>query len=78
MTEHCWDHAFDCMLRISLLHYMHLHAWRVCPQITVDQLKTELAGTYDFVLLFPPQGQKGPLRTTTVQSKQTLTQVLLA
>ncbi len=71
-------HAFYCMLGISLLHYVHRHARRVCPQITVDQLKTELAGIYDVVLLYPPQGQKGPPRTAIVQSKQTLTQVLLA
>jgi len=71
-------HAFYCMLGISLLHYVHTHAQRVCPQITIDQLKTELAGIYDFVLLYPPQGEKGPPRTATVQSKQTLTQVLLA
>jgi len=71
-------HAFYCMLGISLLHYVHSHARRVCQQITVDQLKAELAGIYDFVLLYPPQGQKGPPRTASVQSKQTLTQVLLA
>jgi hypothetical protein len=64
-------HAFYGMLRISLWHDVHLHARRVCPQITIDQLKTELADIYDFVLLYPP-------RTATVQSKQTLTQGLLA
>ena len=36
------------------------------------------ADIYDVVLLYPPQGDKGPPRTATVQSKQTLTQVLLA
>ena len=61
-----------------LLNYLHTHATRVCPEITVEQMKAELAGIYDFVLLYPPQGDKGPPRTATVQSKQTLTQVLLA
>jgi len=81
---YCWTdhkirvHAFYCMLGVSLLNYVHTHAKRVCPQITVEQMKAELAGIYDFVLLYPPQGDKGPPRTATVQSKQTLTQVLLA
>ena len=71
-------HAFYCMLGVSLLNYVHTRARGVCPQITIEQLKTELADIYDVVLLYPPQGDKGPPRTATVQSKQTLTQVLLA
>ena len=31
-----------------------------------------------FVLLYPPQGEKGPNRVATVLSKQTLTQQALA
>jgi transposase len=81
---YCWTdhkiriHAFYCMLGVSLLNYVHTHAKRVCPQITIEQMKTELADIYEFVLLYPPQGDKGPPRTATVQSRQTLTQVLLA
>ena len=71
-------HAFYCMLGISLLNYLHAQARRVCPRITVEQMKTELEGIYEFALLYPPQGEKGPHRTATVQSKQTLTQQMLS
>ncbi len=71
-------HAFYCMLGISLLGYLHSQAKRVCPQITVEQMKSELEGIYEFALLYPPQGEKGPYRTATVQSKQTLTQQMLS
>jgi transposase len=71
-------HAFYCMLGISLLNYLHAQARRVCPRITVEQMKAELEGIYEFALLYPPQGEKGPHRTATVQSKQTLTQQILS
>ncbi len=71
-------HAFYCMLGISLLSYLHAQARKVCPQITVEQMKAELEEIYQFVLLYPPQGEKGPYRTATIQSKQTLTQQMLA
>jgi hypothetical protein len=71
-------HAFYCMLGISLLNYIHAQARRACPRITVEQMKTELEGIYEFALLYPPQGDKGPYRTATVQSKQTLTQQILS
>jgi transposase len=71
-------HAFYCMLGISLLSYLHAQARRVCPQITVEQMKAELEGIYEFALLYPPQGEKGPYRTATVHSKQTLTQKILS
>jgi transposase len=71
-------HAFYCMLGISLLNYLHAQALKVCPQITIEQLQTELNQIQQFVLLYPPQGEKGPYRTATVQSKLTLTQQVLA
>jgi len=71
-------HAFYCMLGISLLNYLHAQARPVCPRITVEQMKAELEGIYEFALLYPPQGDKGPYRTATVQSKQTLTQQMLS
>ena len=71
-------HAFYCMLGLSLLNYVHSRARRVCPQITVEQLKKELSEIHDYVLLYPPQGEKGPPRTVTVRGKQTFTQLLLA
>ena len=71
-------HAFYCMLGISLLNYLHAQAKTACPQITVEQMKDELEGIYQYILLYPPQGEKGPYRTATVQSRQTLTQTMLA
>ena len=71
-------HAFYCMLGISLLNYLHAQAQKVCPQITVEQLKDELQDIRQYTLLYPPQGDKGPYRTATIQDKLTLTQTLLA
>jgi transposase len=71
-------HAFYCMLGISLLNYLHTQARRVCPRITVEQMKAELEQIYEFALLYPAQGEKGPHRTATVQSKKTFTQQILA
>lgn len=71
-------HAFYCMLGISLLSYVQAEARKACPQITIEQMKAELKEIYEFVLLYPPQGEKGPYRTATVQSKKTLTQQMLA
>jgi transposase len=71
-------HAFYCMLGISLLNYLHVKSQSVCPQITVEQMKAELEAIHQFILLYPPQGEKGPHRTATVQSKQTLTQLMLS
>jgi hypothetical protein len=44
----------------------------------MEQLLEELQQMQQFVLLYPPQGEKGPNRVTTVLSKQTLTQQSLA
>jgi transposase len=71
-------HAFYCMLGISLMNYLHAQVQKVCPQITVEQLKDELEDITQCVLLYPPQGDKGPYRTATIQNKLTLTQALLA
>ena len=57
---------------------MHAQAQKVCPQITVEQMKEELEGIHEFVLLYPPQGDKGPNRHAIVQGRQTLTQSMLA
>ncbi len=43
----------------------------------MEQLLDELRQIQQFVLLYPPQGDKGPQRATTVLSKQTLTQQAL-
>jgi transposase len=71
-------HAFYCMLGISLMNYLHAQVQKVCPRITVEQLKDELRDITQYVLLYPPQGEKGPYRTATIQNKLSLTQTLLA
>ena len=71
-------HAFYCMLGISLLQHLHKHAQSAWSGISTEQLLEELRQIQQFVLLYPPQGEKGPNRVATVLSKQTLTQQALA
>jgi transposase len=71
-------HAFYCMLGISLLQHLHKQAQAAWNGISMDQLLEELRQIQQFVLLYPPQGDKGPNRVATVLSKQTLTQQALA
>ncbi len=71
-------HAFYCMLGISLLQYLHKQAQAAWNGISMDQLLEELRQIQQFVLLYPPQGDKGPHRVATVLSKLTLTQQALA
>ena len=71
-------HAFYCMLGISLLQYIHKQAQAAWNGISVEQLLEELRQIQEFVLLYPPQGEKGPKRVATVLSKQTLPQQALA
>lgn len=67
-------HAFYCMLGISLLQYIHRQAQAAWPGLSIDQLLEELRQINQFVLLYPPQGDKGPNRVAIVLSKQTLPQ----
>ena len=55
-------HAFDCMLGISLLHYLHKQAQAGWADLSLEQLLEELAEIKQLVLLYPPQGEKGPPR----------------
>src|SRR5438093_2020697 len=71
-------HAFYCMLGISLLKYIHKQAQAAWPGLSMDQLLEELRQIQQFVLLYPPQGEKGPPRAAVVRSKQTLPQQQLA
>jgi transposase len=71
-------HAFYCMLGISLLQHLHKQAQAAWDGISMEQLLEELRQIQQFVLLYPPQGDKGPSRVATVLSKQTLTQQALA
>jgi len=71
-------HAFYCMLGISLLQYIHKQAQAAWDGISMEQLLEELRQIQQFVLLYPPQGAKGPNRVATVLSKQTLPQQALA
>jgi hypothetical protein len=57
---------------------VHAQVQKTCQQITVEQLKNELQDILQFVFLYPPQGDKGPYRTATIQSKLNLNQSLLA
>jgi transposase len=70
-------HAFYCMLGISLLHYLHKQAQAAWADLSLEQLLEELAEIKQFVLLYPPQGEKGPARTAYVLSQQTLAQQAL-
>jgi transposase len=71
-------HAFYCMLGISLLQHLHKQAQSAWNGISTEQLLEELRQIQQFVLLYPPQGEKGPNRVATVLSKQTLAQQALA
>ena len=71
-------HAFYCMLGVSLLQYVHKQAQIAWDGISMEQLLQELQQIQQFVLLYPPQGEKGPNRVSTVLSKQTLAQQSLA
>lgn len=70
-------HAFYCMLGISLLQYVHQQAKAAWADLSVEQLLEELEQIKQFVLLYPPQGEKGPPRTAYVLSQQTLAQQAL-
>ena len=52
-------HAFYCMLGISLLQYVHHQAQAAWAGISTEQLLQELRQIQEFVLLYPPQGEKG-------------------
>ena len=71
-------HAFYCMLGISLLQYLHRQSQAVWPGLSLEQLLEELRQIQQFILLYPPLGEKGPNRVATVLSKQTLAQQALA
>jgi hypothetical protein len=71
-------HAFYCMLGISLLQQLHKQAQAAWNGISMEQLLEELGQIQQFVLLYPPQGDKGPNRVATVLSKQTFPQQELA
>jgi hypothetical protein len=69
-------HAFYCMLGISLPQYLHRESGKVWPGLSVEQFLKELRQIQQFVLLYPPLGDKGPNRVATVLSK-TLINTLL-
>ena len=71
-------HAFYCMLGISLLKYIHKQSQSAWPGLTIEQMLDELRQIQQFVLLYPPQGEKGPQRAAVVRSKQNLPQQQLA
>lgn len=66
------------MLGISLLQYLHKQAQVAWNGSSTAQLLEELRQIQQFVLLYPPQGDKGLNRVATVLSRQTVTQQALA
>src|SRR5437762_5653113 len=71
-------HAFYCMLGISLHQYIHKKSQSAWPGLPMEQILAELRQIQQFVLLYPPQGEKGPRRAAVVRSKQTFPQQQLA
>ena len=71
-------HAFYCMLGISLLQYLHKQANTVWPGLSMEGLIEQLSQIQQYLLLYPPLGDKGPNRLAKVISKQTLQQQALA
>src|SRR5437762_2035708 len=71
-------HAFYCMVGVSLLQYMYKQALTAWPGLSMEQMLDELRQIEQFVLLYPPQGEKGPQRAAIVQSKQTFPQQQLS
>jgi hypothetical protein len=71
-------HAFYCMLGISLLQYLHRESAKVWPGLSVEQFLEELRQIQQFVLLYPPLGEKGPNSVATVLSNLSLAQLALS
>lgn len=71
-------HAFTCMLGVSLLQQVRQRAATVWPELSMEELKQQLAGIQQVELLYPRQGQKGPPRVVSIASKQNLAQQALA
>ncbi len=71
-------HAFYCMVGISLLQYIYKQAQAAWPGLSMEQMLDQLRQIEQFVLLYPPQGEKGPQRAAVVQAKQTFPQQQLA
>lgn len=67
-------HAFTCMLGLSLLQHVRRQAEAGWPGLSVETLKRELGAIQQIELLYRGDGEKGPGRTVTVASKQTLVQ----
>jgi transposase len=70
-------HAFYCLLGLSLLQTVHREAHAAWAGLTIERLLDELGRIEEVVLLYPPQGEKGPLRIASVLSTQTLPQQAL-
>ena len=71
-------HAFYCMVGISMLQYISKQAQTAWPGLSIEQMLEQLRQIEQFLLLYPPQGEKGPQRVAIVQSKQTFPQQQLA
>ena len=67
-------HAFYCLLGLSLLQYVRHQAEEAWPGLSVEELKRQLEGIQQIELLYRQEGEKGPGRTVTIASQQTLVQ----
>ncbi len=65
------------MLGVSLLQHSRRKAEAGRNGLSIEQLQEELAGIQQVKLLYPRQGAKGPGRTVTGATKQTLVQEAL-
>jgi transposase len=70
-------HAFYCLLGLSLLQTVHWEAHAAWAGLTMERLLDELGRIQEVVLVYPPQGEKGPPRIASVLSTQTLPQQAL-
>jgi hypothetical protein len=71
-------HASYCLLGVWLLKSIHQQAQSAWPGLSMEQLLQELRQIRQFVLLYSPQGEKGPPRAAIVRSKRTFPQQELA
>ena len=67
-------HACYCVLGLSLLQHVRRKAEAAWPGLSVEELKEQLGGIQRIELLYKQEGEKGPGRTVTIASQQTLIQ----
>ena len=71
------DHAFYCMLGVSILQHLYTESAKFWKDLSMEKLLEELSGIMQFEILYPSQGVRGPQRTAVVTPKRTRTQEVL-